>query len=281
MITLQSEKMRLEEVGTVYSQKDFECVICRDAGVDGEVFYTVLRVTNHELVRDLLSLYESADLKNDVLLESASAEGAHVFVYPYAQERPLSEFYMPDTLTLSECEDICINVIMACMTSGLPWPLLYLVLDQNLIHLNKDGSVYFSYTMDLTGVDINIRERDCATRCAMVLMELLEDKSSQKAISYTLLKKKTENRSYNKLTELYQDIRIAAAPKSKGGILYRIRRWFSARSDLLFGILFWVSLILAIIALVMLLTNMVFGDIPWLRLFINNFERIGTESLKQ
>ena len=43
--------------------------------------------------------------------------------------------------------------------------------------------------------------------------------------------------------------------------------------------LFWVSLILVIIALAMLFSNLVLGDIPWLRLFINSFKRIGTESL--
>ncbi|MCR5251328.1 MAG: hypothetical protein K6E50_12040 [Lachnospiraceae bacterium] len=277
----ESNKLKLEEVGTVLLSPAGDCLICKDLRMDGATMYTVLRVPDHEIVRMLISVFEEIGMENSCLVDSFVAEGSHIFVFPYRKERPLDQFYMGDAMPLERCEDICINVILACMTSGLPWPVLYLILDQWKINLNKDDSVFLSYTMDLTGLDPLKKERDCTVACARIILQLLEGQTSQKADSYILLKKKIGNQSYNKFTELYRDIRIAAVPKGRMGIFFRIRHWFSARSDTFFGILFWICLILAIIALAMLATNLLTGDVPWLRMFINNFKRIGTESLLQ
>ena len=100
-------------------------------------------------------------------------------------------------------------------------------------------------------------------------------------MSYELISRKTENNSYNSFTELYRDLRIAAMPMEKHGIFLRIRSFFHRNADRLFGILFWVCVILGIIALIILLTHVVWGDIPFFRLFVNNFKNIGTESLQQ
>ncbi|MBR4529106.1 MAG: hypothetical protein IKO80_02385 [Lachnospiraceae bacterium] len=276
---LVSPKLRLEEVSTVRISGVSDILICKDLNTGGAVLYTVLRVRDHEIVRRLLSLYESQHFEDDPLIDNFSSEGAHVFVFPYRKERPLETFYMGDTKSLTECEDICINVILACMTSGLPWPLLYLCLRQGLLNLNRDDSVFINYEIELTDLDAEIRERECVVECARILLLLLESKASLKADSYQLLQKKTANQSYFRFTELYRDIRLAAAPRSRTGIIRRIIRWFRYHSDTIFGMLFWVSLILVIIALAMLFSNLVLGDIPWLRLFINSFKRIGTESL--
>ncbi|MCR5033158.1 MAG: hypothetical protein K6A92_09870, partial [Lachnospiraceae bacterium] len=105
--------------------------------------------------------------------------------------------------------------------------------------------------------------------------------ASLKADSYLLLQKKIASRSYSKFTELYRDVRISATPKGRKGILSRIKTWFTVNKDRLFGVLFWFCLILVVIAAFMFLTNAFLGDVPWLRFFINNFKRIGTESLLQ
>ena len=70
-------------------------------------------------------------------------------------------------------------------------------------------------------------------------------------------------------------------PMERYGILVRIKSFFSRNADLLFGILFWVCVILGIVALILLLSHVVWGDVPIFRLFINNFKNIGTESLQQ
>jgi hypothetical protein len=278
---LESTKLKLEEISTVFLAGVADCYICKDLKTGGATLYTVLRVRDHGVIRDILEMYERADLSEVSLLDSFASDGAHVLVFPYRKERPLDSFYIGEERELTNCEDICINVILACMTSGLPWPLLYLVLRQRLLNLNKDDSVYLTYTVNLDELEPERRERDCVVECARVLMGLLEDKMALKADSYQLLQKKIANQSYSKFTELYRDIRIAAVPNKRKGLIYRFKRWLAARSDRIFGILFWVCLILGFIALAMLLSNIAFGDIPWLRLFYNTFKRIGTESLLQ
>ncbi len=277
----ESSKLKLEEVGVEHISPGGRCLICKDLNVTGNTLYTVFCISDHELVKTLISLFERQGAPDPVLIDSFVSDNDHVFVFPYRKERPLKDFYMGEVMPLTRCEDVCINVILACMTSGLPWAVLSLILEQKLLNLNKDDSVYLSYGVRLDKLDPNVREKDCAVLCAGILMDLLESKANYKADSYLLLQKKIASRSYSKFTELYRDIRIAATPKRKPGILSRIRIWFSYNKDRLFGILFWISLILVIVALAMLVTNALFGDVPWLRFLFNNFKRIGTESLLQ
>ncbi|MBQ7678485.1 MAG: hypothetical protein IJT34_01360 [Butyrivibrio sp.] len=278
---LESSKLKLEEISTVRLTPVCNCLICKDLRMEGATLYTVLQVRDHEVIHALLTLYGTNSIADSPLVDFFSSADAQIFVFPWRKERPLLEFYVGDVMPLTQCEDICINVILACMTSGLPWPILYLVLRQRLLNLNRDDSVYLSYSVDLTELDLTKHERDCVEECADILMLLLESKSSQKADSYQLLGKKIASRSYNKFTELYRDVRLAAAPKGRKGILYRIRCIFARHRDTLFGILFWVCLILGIVALAMLISHLTLGDIPWLRLFLNTFKQIGTESLLQ
>ncbi|MBR1877209.1 MAG: hypothetical protein IJ805_08890, partial [Lachnospiraceae bacterium] len=82
-------------------------------------------------------------------------------------------------------------------------------------------------------------------------------------------------------TELYRDIQIASTPAEKRKITTKIRSFFYRNADTLFGILFWISLILAVIAVAFLLSNLVVGDIPILRILYNSFKQIGTEKLNK
>jgi len=277
----ESSKLKLEEVGVIHLSPGGDCLICKDLNSGGNVMYTVFRVLDHDLVRLVISLFENLGAEESALVDSFATENCHIFVFPYRKERPLQDFYMGDTMSLEKCEDICMNVILACMTSGLPWPFLYCILDQELLNLNKDDSVFFSYGVRLKSLSTDIREKDCVVACAGILMRLLESKAAVKADSYMLLQKKIASRSYSKFTELYRDVRMAATPAGKVGPIARFKIWFSIHKDRVFGILFWICLILVIVALAMLVTNAAFGDVPWLRIFINNFKWIGTESLLQ
>ena len=170
---------------------------------------------------------------------------------------------------------------MTCMTASLPFPMLYLLLEQSCINLARDGSTYLTFVVDLQALDLKRTERDCTVKCAEILRDLLSSKADQKNVSFELISRKCENNSYNSFTELYRDLQIAAMPVERVGFFIRIKSFFVRNADLLFGILFWVCVILGIVALVLLLTHVVWGDLPIFRWFINNFKNIGTESLQQ
>ncbi|MCI6630137.1 MAG: hypothetical protein MSH20_04965 [Lachnospiraceae bacterium] len=278
----ESPKMRLKCIQVVKKGPVNDIMICQDIDVPGSSLYTLLAVKKHKTARKFLEIIEKAERQDqEYLVDCFSLRGDFFIAFPYKQERPLKSFYNGSAYKLAECEDICINVILTCISSGLPYPLLYLILEQRQLNLARDHSVYLGYELDLEQLDPDKTERDCTVQCARVLMELLEPKASQKAVSYQLLQKKTAKRSYQKFTELYKDIRIASAPKKKKGIRAMLKRWFARNRDRLFGILLWICALLILVVIASFVTQAIFGDIPWLRFFFNSFKTIGTESLLQ
>ncbi len=276
----ESQRMKLECVRIVKESDINDILICQDLNTPAGNLYTLLVIKEHQAAKKYLEVFQQAGIPaQDSYIDSFSDRGAFCMAFEYKQERPLQDFYMGESYTLAECESICINVIMTCIASNLPYPILYLILRQGQLHLSKDHTVYFSYQIDLTELDPEKTERDCAVACASILRELLRPKASQKAFSYRLLEKKISRKSYDRFTELYKDIRITTVPGKKKGIRKRIKVWFARRQDGLFRILLCICLILGVLALVSLISQLLFGDIPWLRILFNGFKTIGTESL--
>ena len=257
-------------------------MICEDTRDTAGGKCTILAVDDHKILHRFIDIYDSReDIPEEAEPLIISEEGRNYVVYPYVQERPMVDFYMGNAMPLKECEEVCVNLIISCMTSNLPWPVLFLVLKQREIQLARDRGVHISYKLDLTDLDDSIGESECAVECARILLELLEPKAANKAKSYLLLKKKTEKYSYGSFKELYKDVEIAAEPDRKRGIIAAFKAWFNRNKGNLFRILLWVSIILALFVIITFLTNLIFGDVPWLRLFIRSFEKIGLESLLQ
>lgn len=278
----ESGKMRLLPVATKSIGKVNDCYICRDLASSGGILYTVIVVHEHKIVRKILELFQlSGRSGKDVLVDNFAVADKHVLVFPYHNERPLFDFYVGETLSLSKCEDICISTILACITCDLPYPILYLLLKNEKLNLSSDGSVYLSYDMSLDELDETIAERECTDICARLLLRILEPKSGQKATSYYLLDKKVANGSYQKFPDLYRDVTIAAVSKKKITPFFIIRLWFKRNADTLIGILFWLSFLLGLFALSILLSSIFLGGNSWLRLLFNTFKKIGTESLLQ
>ena len=286
----ESKKAAYEVVSTLFQGSVNNCYVAGREDGSGTVLYTLLVLHEHEAVYALMEILMrwepvssalEGDQKEAALLDSFSNGKEYVLVFPYRPERELSEFYVGEVCPLSVCEEVCFNLILSCITAGLPYPLLYLVLEQGKINIARDNGIYLSYGLDLKELDRTRTERDCASKCADILLWILSSKESEKSIVYELLTKKAANKGYSYFTEIYRDLRIATAPEKKLNILQKIRGFFVRNADNIFGILFWVALIAAIIAFVLLLTNLVVGDIPFLRLFYNSFKKIGTESLAQ
>jgi len=276
----QSQKMKLECVRIVKIGAVNDILICQDLNMAARNLYTLLVIKEHQAAKKYLEVFEQAGLSaRDSYIDSFSDKGAFCMVFEYKQERPLKDFYMGASYTLQECEQVCINVVTTCITSNLPYPVLYLILKQDQLHLSKDHTVYFGYQIDLEDLDGEKTERDCAVQCATLLRDLLRPKASIKAFSYRLLEKKISRKSYDKFTELYKDIRITAAPGRKKGLRKRLKAWYLRRQGTLFRLLLFLCMILALVTLVSLVSQLLLGDIPWLRVLFNGFKTIGTESL--
>ncbi len=281
-MTFESQNANYTVVSTLFSGEANCCYMARLSDDMNGRSFTIVAVKDHDVIRTLMEASSKIrNLEDSQLVDAFTYGNDFVLVFPYRQERPLDRFFVGESMSLSLVEEIGTNLLLTCISASLPFPMLYLLLEQGQINLSKDGGIYLTYNMDLRDLDVRRNERDCTVKCAEILREILATKSDQKNISYELISRKSDNNSYNSFTELYRDLRIAAMPMERYGILVRIKSFFSRNADLLFGILFWVCVILGIVALILLLSHVVWGDVPIFRLFINNFKNIGTESLQQ
>lgn len=273
----QSEHMTLNSVMDVFRGKVNDVVICENIKDGRSSYYTVLVVKDHVIVKKLVRILKEQE--TDCCVDMFNWENNFCLVFDYVKERKLYDFYMAGGLSLENCEEICINLIIQCMISGLPYPLLYLVLEQRQLHLLKDNSVALGYALDLEKLDENCTQDQCTMQCAIILRELLKQKTTKKNVGYKLLLKKIPKQSYRSFRELYKDIQLCASSFQKRSIRQKIGDFSYRNQSTFFKIILVVSLILMVLAVIMLISDAVWGEIPFLRIFYNNFTQIGTESL--
>lgn len=255
--------------------------ICRDVADPERTYYTLLVIKNHETARMCLQIMDSAHRTGRRLnVSTFTSQGYFCMCLPYGMERPLEKFYMGRAYTLEECADICGRLTAECIASGLPWQFLYLTLEQKQIHLAQDRTVSFSYQWDLQDLESSRGERDCAVSCALILLRMMdENPPSFRSVSRRLLQKKIPREGYSSFTSLYKDIRLTSEMAKKESWKTRILALWREKKGKVFRVLAVVSILLGFIALLMFLSQMILGDIPFLRLFVNSFKEIGTESL--
>lgn len=275
----RSDRLTLRSVMDVFQGEINDVMICEEIYGSRECYYTLLAVKNHETVKKLLRIMKQSEKGENCCVDMFSSDNCFCMVFPYVKERKLSEFYMAKAMPLALCEEICLNLLLQCMTSPLPYPLLELVLKQGQIHLLKDNSIALGYCLDLSELDENSTQKECVTQCAIRVRELLQEKTSRKNVSYQLLLKKIPKQSYREFRELYQDIRMSAVGMEKQSIKSRLKGFWNRNQTRILCRLLQLSVVLVILVGIMFLCNVIWGDIPFLRLFVNTFKQIGTESL--
>lgn len=275
----QSNRMTLRSVMDVFRGKVNDVVICEELYGTRESYYTLITVKEHETVKKLLQIIKGSDKGEDCCIEMFNSNNLFCMVFPYVKERKLADFYMAKAIPLTVCEEICLNLLVQCMASTLPYPLLELVLKQRQIHLLKDNSIVLGYCIDLSQLNEYSTQWECATQCAIQIRELLQEKTTRKNVSYQLLLKKIPKQSYQNFQELYKDLRLSTAHIGKRSLKQKWGDFWARHQAGIFRFLLYLSIILVILVAVMFFSQMIWGDVPLFRLFFNTFKQIGTESL--
>ncbi|MCR5520652.1 MAG: hypothetical protein K6F44_01925 [Lachnospiraceae bacterium] len=252
--------------------------ICQDINASSDTCYTLVTIKDHSLAKEIIESYEKAGKK---FLATAPHPDGFLILFPYRAERRLSKFYIGTRFSSEECEKICINLIMECMRADMPYPLLYLILDQDQIDLGKDCSVHFGYGLDFSAYDTTIGERECANRCAQIVYSLIEPMAQTKAMSYELMRRKVPKKVYRRFADVFHDVKITTEAEAKSGVLKRAKAFLSRNIGRFFKLFIILCGVLTVIVLLMLLTQLIVGDISFFRLFKNPFKEIGTESMLQ
>ena len=286
--------MELEVVSMRFRGRVNSVAVCRDRLSASGVLYTLWIVHDRACARTLLGVMEGSNrgLKSPCLMQAAQNEEL-LFLFPYREERKFSSFAGGQRVTEAVGEEIAIQLVLECISVGFPWPILYLILEQDQVQIAKDNSVYFNVNLDLEQLDPEKTERSCVSKCAWMILDLMSSplagrqeakggwRGKQRLKSFLLIRKKSAKHAYASFPELYHDIRLTALPARKTSLKNRLKGVWLRNRDWLFRLLLVLCGVLVAVALAMLITQIIFGEIPWLRLFQNTFDVIGTENLHQ
>ena len=248
---------------------------------DGGEYHTMIAVKDHGTAKLLIKIWEDGVRKgrNPGGRMSACKEEFSM-VYPYKEERPLHRFYESKPRSGGECRQVCTNLLAACISSEEAWPILYQILSQRQVHLEKDLDVSFGYQLNLAKLDPNKGERDCALKCAKMVLDLMQKTPQmEKAVSRKLIQKKLLKDGYLSFAELLRDIHMDAGFLEKENFKERIRIFLQTKMEMIIRLFVLLSVLLGVIAAIMIFSEMAVGDIPLFRIFRGTFDTIGQESL--
>lgn len=278
-----SQGMELEVVSEVFRGRLNDVAVCRDRLSPSGALYTLLVVRDRECSRTLLDVLENdRRCGEDIGLFRFSQNELMIFGVPFREERKFSAFAQGQAVSPVVAERICVNMVVACLTWRIPWPLLYLLLSQDCVQLTKDNTVYFTPLLDLSELDPACGEKQCVACCARLMLSLLSSvlgRRKKRLKSFELLRKKCGKNAYVSFPELYRDIKVTAMPERNLSPVQRLRSFWREHRDALFRLLLVLCVVLVVTALALLVCQVLFGDIPLLRLFQNTFDVIGTENL--
>lgn len=282
-----AQNMELEVISRVFCGSVNDVAVCRNRLSASGTPYTLLAVHDRECARRLLTVLDECPRSGESsCLMRFSQNETMLFLFPYREERKFSAFAAGQMTSLEAGEAICISLVMECLSANLPWPLLYLVLEQDCVQIAKDNTIYFTMILDLKDLEPARTERNCVSSCARLLLDLLAGpvagggrRRRRKLKSFELIRKKTAKNAYTGFPELYQDIKLTALPQVKSSLRSRFSIFWRNNRDRLFRILLFLCVLLAAAAAVILVSQLIFGDVPLLRLFRHTFDVIGTENL--
>jgi hypothetical protein len=273
--------MVLEPVRDVFDGPENSVSICRDLQSPIEARYTLLVVKDRNIAKNLVAIFENSER---VLPEGVTPYVACFtqnallcYLFDYREERKITLFAPGQITSSKDWEFVCVNLVLECLSSHIPFPLLALSLEPDNVHLEKDGTVFLTPYYDLSRLSEDNDEAVCARRCAELMLSLIETRGRLK--SAELMRKKLAKNAFRSLPELYRDIKVTEIPEKKK-FRERLRGFRRRNNDRVFSVLLVVCVAVAVFALVVLISQLLFGNIPILRIFERCFDAIGTRSLR-
>ncbi len=271
-----------DEIQTVFRGIANEAVIIREPGGSSLHCNIVQIIKDRTVAKELLAAFEQMPVNQEDYKAEAvcmNETGQLCFLFPYIESRPINRFFNRTSSEPGDYEQICRNLLVECMKNSLPFPLLYLILEQRLIHISKDHQLSFSFQFDLSGFNCRIGEFECVRECSRIILWILEE--SRNTPGAELIRKKVKRGVYRQFTELFHDVKLLALPEEKGLLFQKIYKVGAVKKGGLLRLAVVLCMILAVFTLILLITEVLYGDIPFLRIFENGIEYIGTEPMLQ
>nr|DAL19929.1 MAG TPA_asm: hypothetical protein [Caudoviricetes sp.] len=277
---LDNGQEQYEVVRDVFVGKDHVVSVCKYLQSVSVEYKVIWLVKNRELAKKIIGVFSKTVFFREKEKSIFTYQDAVCFVLPYEEERPLMNFYLA-TVRMGVCsgQQIWQQLLVKCMSSELPKPILYLILRQRQIKISQDGNIYFQYELDVTELNPAVTEAECTMECARIIRELmdLEHVSTQAAV---LIDRKLKRKGYIEFIDLYKDIKIMIHQEAEIKKT-SFREKIESRKDNIFRLLLVMGIILLVIVIVIAVLQWKFQGDSAFRIFHYSVDQIGTESLLQ
>ncbi|MDE6911945.1 MAG: hypothetical protein K2P44_15985 [Lachnospiraceae bacterium] len=280
---LNTGKAHYRIVGEVLNGEVNDVYVCQKQNEPTAPYKTVWLVKDRLLARELMG-------KLDGVCETCFMHNeAAGFVFAYGEDRPLCRFY----LNAVQCDAaspsrIWLDLVVRCMTSGLPPAVLNVILKQRQFHIGADGDIWLGSFVDLSEYDAQTGEKENVALCAACIMELIALGAAAKTPAAAknirvmkLIQKKLDRNEYQEFMQLYSDIRLMTRDSGRRGSKERLKDLVVTRQDTIYRILAAICIVLVCMVIFMLVGHLLFGEFSFWKLFHAPLNRIGTESLLQ
>lgn len=275
-MTFSSDKTEYICVGDCLQNETNDVYICKNSGMNDT--YYLWAIKDHRIARQITGYFEKESIPDNIDLFTM---GTTLYVvFPYKKERNLEEFFSVQVQSLAETMEICCNMILLCMTSGMPVSLLYILLKQKQWNLGLDRTVYFSYAISLENLE-DKTENDCTRILGKYIQKRLEESGYTSWSGYRLLKMKNEKFQYRTFAELYKDMESGILIVKESSFFQRLKYFIAEKKPTFFRVLKRACLVIGVVALFLFISKCILGENIISFLFVNSFKTIGTESMLQ
>lgn len=279
---LNTAKKQYRVVREVWSGEANDTYVCQEQNEPAAPYRTVWLVKDRRVAKELMG--RLGGVCEECFMHNENAG----FVFGYGGERPLDRFYQGTIQGKAVSEPrIWLEVVVRCMTSGLPAAVLNLILRQKQIHIGADGEIWFGYFLDLSEYDFQAGEKENVALCASFLAQLMESglavkaEASESVSMMHLIQKKLSRKKYREFVQLYSDIKLMTRERDTEDRKGKLKAAVTSRQELIYRILLALCIVLVCMALFMMVGHLLFGEFSFWKLFRDPLDQIGTESLLQ
>lgn len=279
---LNTAKKQYRVVREVLSGKANDVYVCQEQDEPASPYKIVWLVKDRRIARELMGRLGDVCERCFMYNENAG------FVFGYVGERLLDRFYQSTIQNEGASQSrIWLELVVRCMTSGLPPTVLNMILKQKQVHIGADGSIWFGYFLDLSEYDEHAGEKENVALCAAYIAQMIESGLAVKADGaksvyvMNLVRKKLSREKYREFIQLYSDIRLMTKERSTVDKKSRLKAAVTSRQDLIYRILAFFCIVLVCIVILMIIGHLLFGEFSFWQLFRGPLDQIGTESLLQ
>ncbi|MGI5979278.1 MAG: hypothetical protein ACOX66_07230, partial [Oscillospiraceae bacterium] len=165
-----ADDKELKVVAAPYKGPANDVYICRDLRSATDTRYVLIAVHDRDCEKKLLAVLEQG---KDPSAFSFARNDEMLYAFPWREPRRFTAFASHQALTGFQREQTALALVMACIASELPFPLLYLLLTQDGVSITKENEIYFTPPFDLSQIDPETDETACTVRCAELVREIL------------------------------------------------------------------------------------------------------------